>query len=182
VSNIFERNGLVVFDVEELSTHGGSLRVYAQRETGSRPRLDVVGQLLDRERAAGVLMDQYYTGFQRRTDRVKNEFLRFLLEARRDGKKVAGYGAAAKGNTLMNYAGIRPDLMSFVVDKSPAKQGKFLPGSRIPIVDEARIRRERPDYVVVLPWNLWEEVTTDLGYIRDWSGRCVRAVPELHVL
>jgi hypothetical protein len=182
VSNIFERNGLAVFDVEELSTHGGSLRVYAQRETASRPRSDAVGKLLEREKAAGVLTDRYYIGFQSRTDRVKNEFLKFLLEAKRDGKKVAGYGAAAKGNTLINYAGVRPDLMPFVVDKSPAKQGKFLPGSRIPIVDEARIRRERPDYVLVLPWNLWEEVTADLSYIRDWGGRCVRAVPELHVL
>lgn len=181
VARIFERNGLSVFDVEEIPTHGGSLRVYAQRAAGARSRTAAVGKLLDRERSVGVLTDTYYTGFQGRTDRVKNDFLRFLVDAKRDGKKVAGYGAAAKGNTLMNYAGVRPDLMPFVVDKSPAKQGKFLPGTRIPIVSEARIRSERPDYVVVLPWNLWDEVTTDLGYMRDWGGRCVRAVPELQV-
>lgn len=178
---IFERNGLSVFDVEEIPTHGGSLRVYAQRSAGARPRTTAVGKLLDRERSVGVLTDTYYAGFQSRTDRVKNDFLRFLVDAKRDGKKVAGYGAAAKGNTLMNYAGVRPDLMPWVVDKSPAKQGKYLPGTRIPIVSEARIRSERPDYIVVLPWNLWEEVTTDLSYMRDWGGRCVRAVPELQI-
>jgi hypothetical protein len=181
VSRIFERNGLTVFDVEEIPTHGGSLRVYAQRSAGSWPRAAAVGKLLDRERSIGVLTDAYYAGFQSRTDRVKNDFLRFLVDAKREGKKVAGYGAAAKGNTLMNYAGVRPDLMPYVVDKSPAKQGKFLPGTRIAIDSEERIRKERPDFVVVLPWNLWDEVTTDLSYMRDWGGRCVRAVPELQV-
>jgi SAM-dependent methyltransferase len=181
VARIFERNGLSVFDVEEIPTHGGSLRVYAQRAASARQRTAAVDKLLDRERSVGVLTDIYYAGFQSRTDRVKNDFLRFLVDAKREGKKVAGYGAAAKGNTLMNYAGVRPDLMAYVVDKSPAKQGKFLPGTRIPIVDEARIRSEQPDLVVVLPWNLWDEVTTDLSYIRDWGGRCVRAVPELQV-
>jgi len=181
VTRIFERNGLSVFDVEEIPTHGGSLRVFAQRNSDRRPRTDAVGRLLDRERSVGVLTDAYYAGFQSRTDRVKNDFLRFLVEAKRDGKKIAGYGAAAKGNTLMNYAGVRPDLMPYVVDKSPAKQGKFLPGTRIPIVDESHLRRERPDFVIVLPWNLWDEVTTDLSYMRDWGGRCVRAVPELQV-
>ena len=181
VSRIFERNRLSVFDVEEIPTHGGSLRVFAQRSSGTYPRTPAVGKLLERERAVGVLTDAYYAGFQSRTDRVKNDFLRFLVDARREGKKVAGYGAAAKGNTLMNYAGVRPDLMPYVVDKSPAKQGKFLPGTRIPIVSEERIRGEQPDFVVVLPWNLWDEVTTDLNYIRDWGGRCVRAVPELQL-
>jgi SAM-dependent methyltransferase len=181
VASIFGRNGLSAFDVEEIPTHGGSLRVYAQRSAGPRARTAAVTKLLERERLAGVLTDSYYAGFQSRTDRVKNDFLRFLIDARREGKKVAGYGAAAKGNTLMNYAGVRPDLMPYVVDKSPAKQGKFLPGTRIPIVSEERIRSEHPDFVVVLPWNLWDEVTTDLSYIRDWGGRCVRAVPELQV-
>lgn len=181
VTRIFERNGLSVFDVEELPTHGGSLRVFAQRSAGTRTRTTVVTKLLDRERIVGVLTDAYYAGFQSRTDRVKNDFLRFLVDSKREGKKVAGYGAAAKGNTLMNYAGVRPDLMPYVVDKSPAKQGKFLPGTRIPIVSEDRIRSEHPDFVVVLPWNLWDEVTSDLSYIRDWGGRCVRAVPELQV-
>jgi SAM-dependent methyltransferase len=179
VSNIFDKNGLNVFDVEEVPTHGGSLRVYAQRAQGTRARGTTVKSLLDRERAAGMTTDAFYAGFQGRTDKVKNDFLSFLLDAKRNGKKVAGYGAAAKGNTLMNYAGVRPDLMPFVVDKSPAKQGKFLPGSRIPIVGEELIQRERPDYVVVLPWNLWDEVTADLSYVTDWGGRFVRAVPEL---
>jgi SAM-dependent methyltransferase len=181
VSRIFERNGLSVFDVEEIPTHGGSLRVFAQRGAATRSRTAAVTRLLDRERSVGVLTDTYYAGFQSRTDRVKNDFLRFLVDAKREGKKVAGYGAAAKGNTLMNYAGVRPDLMPYVVDKSPAKQGKFLPGTRIPIVSEERIRSEHPDFVVVLPWNLWDEVTTDLSYMRDWGGRCVRAVPELQI-
>ncbi len=181
VSRIFAANGLSVFDVEEIPTHGGSLRVYAQRATGTCPPTSMVSKLLDRERSVGVLTDNYYAGFQSRTDRVKNDFLRFLVEAKREGKKVAGYGAAAKGNTLMNYAGVRPDLMPYVVDKSPAKQGRFLPGTRIPIVSEERIRAEHPDFVVVLPWNLWDEVTSDLSYIRDWGARCVRAVPELQV-
>jgi SAM-dependent methyltransferase len=181
VSRIFERNGLSVFDVEEIPTHGGSLRVFAQRSAATRPRTAAVTKLLDRERSVGVLTDTYYAGFQSRTDRVKNDFLRFLVDAKREGKKVAGYGAAAKGNTLMNYAGVRPDLMPYVVDKSPAKQGKFLPGTRISIVSEERIRSEHPDFVVVLPWNLWDEVTTDLSYMRDWGGRCVRAVPELQI-
>lgn len=181
VQGIFDRNGLSVFDVEELPTHGGSLRVYAQRQAGRHPCTDAVGQLLQREKAAGMATDAFYAGFQDRVDRVKNSFVRFLLEARQSGRKVAAYGAAAKGNTLMNYAGVRPDSIPYVVDKSPAKQGKFLPGSHIPIVAEERIREERPAYVVVLPWNLWDEVITDLSYIRDWGGRFVRAVPELHV-
>lgn len=181
VTTIFERNGLTVFDVEEVPTHGGSLRVHAQRAQGARARSTTVKSLLDREKAAGMTADAFYSGFQSRTDKIKNDFLAFLLDAKRNGKKVAGYGAAAKGNTLMNYAGVRPDLMSFVVDKSPAKQGKFLPGSRIPVVGEEFIRRERPAYVVVLPWNLWDEVTADLSYVRDWDGRFVRAVPELDI-
>ena len=182
VARIFELNGLVVFDVEEIPTHGGSLRVYGQRKSGHRSRTAAVEKLLDREKSVGILTDTYYAGFQSRTDRVKNDFLKFLVDAKREGKKVIGYGAAAKGNTLMNYAGVRPDLMALVVDKSPAKQGKYLPGTRIPIVDESRIPRERPDFIVVLPWNLWDEVTTDLCYIRDWGGRCVRAVPELQII
>lgn len=181
VANIFAKNGLKVFDVEEIPTHGGSLRVYAERAQGARACGTTVKSLLDRERAAGMTSDAFYAGFQSRTDKTKNDFLSFLLDAKRSGKKVAGYGAAAKGNTLMNYAGVRPDLMPFVVDKSPAKQGKFLPGSRIPVVSEERIQRERPDYVVVLPWNLWDEVSTDLSYVRGWGGRFVRAIPELHI-
>ena len=123
----------------------------------------------------------HYRGFQDRTDQIKTAFLTFLLEAKSNGLAVAAYGAAAKGNTLLNYAGIRPDLVSFVADRNPAKQGMFLPGSRIPIVTEAEIERLRPNYVVILPWNLCEEITGQLDYIRDWSGSFVTAIPKLTV-
>ena len=146
VERIFAANGLRVFDVEEVSTHGGSLRVYAQRtDTGQHVRSAAVAELLAHELASGVLTADYYAGFQKATDTVKNDFLSFLLQAKREGKTVAGYGAAAKGNTLMNYAGVRPDLVAFVVDRSPSKQGKFMPGSRIPIVDEAHLKAAKPD-------------------------------------
>ena len=156
VDRIFRANGLAVFDVEELATHGGSLRVFAQtaRVTRFHTQSPSVAELLERESAAGMTTPDYYAGFQARADQVKNEFLAFLLDAKRAGKKVAAYGAAAKGNTLLNYAGVRPDLLPYVVDRNPAKQGKFLPGSRIPIVGEERLREERPDWVVILPWNL----------------------------
>jgi ABC-type Fe3+-hydroxamate transport system substrate-binding protein len=128
-----------------------------------------------------MLGADFYAGLQVRTDRVKDDFLQFLLQARREGRKVAAYGAAAKGNTLMNYAGIRPDLISFVVDRNPAKQDKYMPGSRIPIVGEEALREARPDYIVILPWNLREEITTQLEYARAWGARFVTAVPELRV-
>ena len=123
----------------------------------------------------------YYAGFQGRADKIKNDFLGFLLEAWRGGKSVAAYGAAAKGNTLMNYAGIRRDLVSFVVDRNPAKQGKYLPGSRIPIVDEQRLRESKPEYVVILPWNLTAEIVRQLEYIRGWGGKFVTTVPRLEI-
>lgn len=182
VKRIFERNGLNVFDVEELPTHGGSLRVYAQRkDTGARELSQNVAKLLARETAAGMTSAAFYAGFQDKANRVKNDFLAFLIEAQRAGKTVAGYGAAAKGNTLMNYAGVRPDLLSYVVDRNPAKQDKFLPGCRIPIVAEAQLKQTRPDYVVILPWNLRTEVVEQLAYIREWGGQFVTAVPSLKV-
>lgn len=183
VNRIFSANGLTVFDVEEHPTHGGSLRVFAQcSDTGQQPRSARVDELLQREAGAGMLNASYYTGFQAKTDQVKNDFLVFLLEAKRQGKTVAAYGAAAKGNTLMNYAGIRPDLIQFVVDRNPAKQGKHMPGSRIPIVDEPRLQQENPDYVVILPWNLKVEVLKQLAYVQSWGGEFVTAVPKLEVL
>jgi SAM-dependent methyltransferase len=182
VDRIFSSNGLTVFDVEEHSTHGGSLRVFAQRsDTGKRPRQVSVEELLDREMRAGMTTPQFYSGFQVQVDKAKNAFLAFLLDASERGKSVAAYGAAAKGNTLMNYAGIRPDLISFVVDRNPAKQGRFMPGSRIPITVEARLSESRPDYVVVLPWNLRTEVMQQLDYIHAWGGRFVTAVPHLEL-
>ncbi|CAG0990935.1 methylation protein EvaC [Rhodocyclaceae bacterium] len=182
VSRIFAAAGLAVFDVEELPTHGGSLRVYAQRADGGRqPRSGRVDALLRREAQAGMLETAFYADFQARADKVKNDFLAFLLEMKREGKRVAAYGAAAKGNTLLNYAGVRPDLIPFVVDRNPAKQGKYLPGSRIPIVGEERLKEARPDCIVLLPWNLREEVMAQLAYARAWGARFVTAVPALEM-
>ena len=183
VNRIFAANGLAVFDVEEHPTHGGSLRVFAHRsDTGKHARCASVDELLKRECMARIATLGYYADFQARTDKVKNDFLAFLLAASHEGKSVAAYGAAAKGNTLMNYAGIRPDLIAFVADRNPAKHGKYMPGSRIPIVDEARLMDSRPDYVVILPWNLKAEVTRQLGYITAWGGQFVAAVPRLELM
>lgn len=182
VRRIFEANGLGVFDVEEVDTHGGSLRVYAQRRaTGERPVTDAVARLLKAEMEAGVNSVAYYAGFQKRADDIRDGLMAFLIEARRAGKRVGAYGAAAKGNTLLNYAGVRTGLLPWVVDRNPAKQGQYMPGSRIPIVDEAHLKRERPDYVLILPWNLKAEVQDQLAYIREWGGQFVCAVPELEV-
>jgi SAM-dependent methyltransferase len=182
VQLIFERNGLRVFDVEELNTHGGSLRVYAHRQDAdAREPGNKVTELLNHEVEAGITSCAFYSDFQIKADQVKNDFLAFLIEARRAGKTVAGYGAAAKGNTLLNYAGVRPDLLHYVIDRNPAKQDKFLPGSRIPIVAEAALKQTRPDYVVILPWNLRAEVAGKLAYIRDWGGQFVTTVPFLIV-
>jgi SAM-dependent methyltransferase len=182
VHRIFAANGLAVFDVEELSTHGGSLCVFAQRaDAGRRPTEARVKALLADEAQAGIESSAFYQSFQAKAVRVKRDFLAFLLDAQRQGKRVAAYGAAAKGNTLMNYAGIRPDLIEFVVDRNPAKQGKYMPGSRIPIVEESRIDETRPDYVVILPWNLKAEVTGQLERVGQWGGRFVTAVPALEV-
>jgi SAM-dependent methyltransferase len=182
VSRILARNGLVAFDVEEHPTHGGSLRVFAQRTDGGghavTPR---VGDMLEIERRAGMTSADFYAGFQEKTDRVKNDFLRQLLTLREKGATVAAYGAAAKGNTLMNYAGVRPDLIRFVVDQNPAKQGKHMPGSRIPIVDADRLSAEKPDYIVILPWNLREEIQAQLSYCRRWGARFITAVPSLEI-
>ena len=180
VTRIFERNGLRVYDVEELPTHGGSLRVFAQRaDTGALPMAASVPAMLARERAADMTAASFYQDFQPRAEKVKDDLLAFLIEAKRTGKKSVAYGAAAKGNTLMNFAGIRPDLISFVVDRNPAKQGKFMPGSRIPIVGEEALKETRPDVVVVLPWNLGQEIESQLAYVRQWGGQLLVAVPRI---
>jgi SAM-dependent methyltransferase len=180
VQRIFITAGLHIFDVESWPTHGGSLRVFAQRaDTMAHAVSARVDALLREELSAGIARAEFYAGFQAKADRVKNDFHAFLIEAWRKGKRVAAYGAAAKGNTLMNYAGVRSDLVSFVVDRNPAKQGKFMPGSRIPIVDESRLNVAQPDFVVILPWNLEAEVTSQLDYVRAWGARFVTAVPTL---
>lgn len=183
VERIFTACGLDVFAVEELPTHGGSLRVFAQRrDQRPYPRLPTVAAMLDRERAAGLQSPSRYAGFQQQAERVKDELLRFLLDAKRAGKKVAGYGAAAKGNTLLNFAGVRSDLLCCVADRNPAKQGMFLPGSRIPVVAEDRLAAMQPDYVVILPWNIRREVSDQLGGLAAGGCRFVTAVPQLEVL
>ena len=179
VQRIFAAQGLVVWDVEALTTHGGSLRVWAQHRANARPVDARVAALLREEVAAGMNEPAFYRGMQARADRIKNDLLAFLIEQWRAGKTVAAYGAAAKGNTLLNYAGVRRDLLPFVVDASVHKQGRFLPGSRIPVVNEAVLRDTRPDFVLVLPWNLREEIGAQLAYVRAWGGRFVTAVPAL---
>ena len=182
VQTLCERNGLEVFDVSQLSTHGGSLRVFVQRRDGERRAVQpAVQQQLQAELDAGVKTPEYYATLAPAAERIKHELLRFLLQAKADGKRVAGYGAAAKGNTLLNYAGVKPDLLAWVADANPHKQGKFLPGSRIPIVAPERIAQEQPDYILVLPWNLLSEVTRQLSSAKAWGARFVVAVPELSI-
>ncbi len=177
---IFEKHGLELFDVEQISTHGGSLRIYGKhKDDASKITSSNVAALIKKEETRGMLTISYYKGFQGNVEKVKCDFVNFLLNQKKNGKKVAAYGAAAKGNTLLNYCGIKKDLVEFVVDASPHKQGKFLPGSHIPVVKEHEITRWKPDYVLILPWNIKEEITEQLSYIRDWGGRFVTAVPEL---
>ena len=183
VRKVFAAHGLTLFDVEELPTHGGSLRIYARHDADtSKPVGDRVGDLLAREEAAGLGRAETYLSFSERVRRLKRDLLRFLLDAREQGKSVVGYGAPAKGNTLLNYCGIRTDFLDYTVDRSPHKQGRFLPGTRIPIHAPERIFETRPDYVLILPWNLKEEIAEQIAGIREWGGRCVVAVPEVRIL
>lgn len=182
VERIFAANGLAVFDVQELPTHGGSMRVFAQRMGGPRTATPALAALRRHEAEAGVATEGFYAVFQHAAEAVKDDLLRFLLDARRDGARVAAYGAAAKGNTLLNFAGVRADLLPYVVDRNPAKAGRFMPGSRIPIVAEDVLRAERPDLILILPWNLKDEVMTQLAYARDWGARFATAVPSLQIL
>lgn len=182
VRRVFAANGLSVFDVEHVPTHGGSLRVFAQRaDTGRHPTTDAVVAVLAHEQAAGLETPALYENFQGQAERIKFELLDYLLDARRSGRSVAAYGAAAKGNTLLNFAGVRSDLLPYVVDLNPAKQGKFLPGSRIPIVDVNYLHERRPDDVLILPWNLSAEITEQLAFVREWGARFVTAVPRLTI-
>lgn len=181
VERIFRENGLAVFDVEELSTHGGSLRVFAQKAGGSHPLSPRVAEMLSRERSTGMDKEEFYAGFQSRVEKVKDDVVAFLIAAKAQGKKVGAYGAAAKGNTLLNFAGVRPDLLPYVVDRAASKQGKFMPGSRIPIVDEAHLKADKPDIIWILPWNIADEVRTQLDYAKVWGASFVTAVPELNI-
>jgi len=183
VERIFAANGLQVFDVQTLPTHGGSLRVFAQRaDTGRQPRSPAVDAMLAAEAAAGMRDPAYYRGFQARAEQTRNGLINWLTECRQQGLRVAGYGAAAKGNTLLNFAGITDALLPYVVDRNPAKQGRFLPGSRIPVKAEDTLRQDRPDVVVLLPWNLKDELAQQLAYVREWGGRLAVAVPAVEWL
>jgi len=181
VSRIFESNGLKVFDVEELPTHGGSLRVFAQRQDCIRKPLPSVNTILDEESSAGMSSSGFYSGFQKAAERVKNDLLEFLLRVKKEGKTVAAYGAAAKGNTLLNFAGVKPDLLPFVCDAAKAKQEKFLPGSHIPILPPEALEENRPDYILVLPWNIVSEVKKQLSFLHEEGSRFVTAAPRLEI-
>lgn len=181
VARIFGAAGLRIFDIEELPTHGGSLRVYGCHAGASHAETDAARAVLDEERRRGMDRAAFYAGFQTRADAVKDGLLRFLLDAKRDGKTVAAYGAAAKGNTLLNYAGVKPDLLPFVCDAAPSKQGKLMPGSHIPILPPSMLEERRPDYVVILPWNIADEVKRQLAGLAVAGTRFVTAVPEVRV-
>ncbi|MBK7433799.1 MAG: methyltransferase domain-containing protein [Chitinophagaceae bacterium] len=183
VQQIFAAQGLELFDVDELPTHGGSLRIYARhQEDASKPVSPNIAAVLKKEMDKGMNGLAYYDHFQQKALKVKLDLYEFLIDQKRAGKQVAGYGAAAKGNTLMNYCGIKNDLVSFVVDANPHKQNKFLPASHIPVYDEQHLKDARPDYVIILPWNLKEEIMGQLAYIREWGGRFVIPIPELQLL
>ena len=168
--------------MEELPTHGGSLRVYARHvEDASKPVGDRVRELLAREAGAGFNTLECYARFEEQVKETKRKLLAFLIKAKREGKSIAGYGAPGKGNTLLNYCGIRSDFLDYTVDRSPHKQGKFLPGTHIPIFHPEKIKETKPDYVLILPWNLKTEIMEQVSYIRGWGGRFVVPIPEVEV-
>ena len=183
VCEIFAAHGLTIMDVEELPTHGGSLRIFA-RHTGHRDsEMTPAGRnLLERERARGLRRIETYFEFTERVRATKRDILTFLINAKRDGKSIVGYGAPGKGNTLLNYCGIRTDFLDYTVDRSPHKQGRYTPGTRIPIHAPERIRETRPDYLFILPWNLTEEIVEQTRYIREWGGRWVVPIPQIKVI
>lgn len=183
VKQIFEAADLELFDVDELPTHGGSLRIYAKHKDDSSKTISSnVKGLLNKEIAKGITTLGYYDNFQQKALGVKLDVTSFLIEQKKAGKKVAAYGAAAKGNTLLNYCGIKNDLIEFVVDANPNKQNKWLPASHIPVVNEEYLKTAKPDYVIILPWNLKEEITAQLSYIKEWGGQFVIPIPKLQVI
>jgi SAM-dependent methyltransferase len=183
VERMFAHHGLAVFDVEELPTHGGSLRIYARHAQAREPApTDRVAELRAREAAAGLGVPETYDRFAEQVRETKRDLLDFLIRARRAGQSVAGYGAPAKGNTLLNYCGIRQDFLDYTVDRSPHKQGRYLPGSRIPIHSPDRLRETRPDYVLVLPWNLRDEIAEQIAFVREWGGKLVLPIPRVEIL
>ncbi len=183
VRQIFAAQGLELFDVDEIPTHGGSLRIYAKHQEDKTKQVDArVGLLLKKEAGKGMNALAYYDHFQQKALQIKYDLTEFLIKEKRAGKKVAAYGAAAKGNTLLNYCGIKNDLIDFVVDANPHKQNKFLPASHIPVVNEQHLKDSRPDFVIILPWNLRTEIVEQLSYIKDWGGRFVVPIPALQII
>lgn len=180
---VFADHGLAVFDVEELPTHGGSLRVYAcHAGNPGRPETDRLRQLRRSEEQGGVARIETYRHFAEQVQETKRKLLDFLIGAKREGKRIVGYGAPGKGNTLLNYCGIRTDFLDFTVDRSPYKQGKFLPGTHIPILHPDRILEAQPDYVLILPWNFKDEIMAQMAFIREWGGKFVVPIPGVRVL
>ena len=183
VEQIFAAHGLTLFDVEELPTHGGSLRIYACHKTdASKVVTERALELKQREIESGVDVLEAYVPFLEKVKETKRSILAFLIDAKRSSKSVAGYGAPGKGNTLLNYCGIRTDFLDYTVDRSPYKQGKYTPGTHIPIFSPERIRETKPDYIFILPWNLRDEITSQLSYVREWGGQFVVPIPELSIL
>jgi len=179
---VFAEQGLTVFDVEELPTHGGSLRIYARHsDDHSKPAGKRVLELKQREENAGLGGMEYYRSFGERVRETKRNILEFLIRIKREGKSVVGYGAPAKGNTLLNYCGIQSDFIEYAVDRSPHKQGQYLPGSHLPIYHPDKIKETKPDVVVILPWNLKEEIMAQMSYIREWGGKFAVLIPEPRV-
>jgi len=182
VKQIFESQGLAIFDVEEIPTHGGSLRIYARHlENESLPVTENVAELLQKEEYHGITKIETYQNFQDRAEYIKLDLLTFLIQAKKQGKKVAAYGAAAKGNTLLNYCGIKSDLIDFVTDANPHKQGKFLPASHIPVVNEEALKLARPDNIIIFPWNIRDEIVAQLNYVRQWDGKFVVSIPRFEI-
>lgn len=178
---IFQRVGLRIFDVEQIPTHGGSLRLYACHDNAGHKRSEAVDDVLKQEIAVGLNRASTYAAFAERVRQVKKSLVTFLVDAKSQGKRVAAYGAAAKGNSLLNYCGAGADLIDFVADRNPTKQNRLLPGSRIPVVDPDEIFERRPNYLLILPWNIKDEITRQMGGIRDWGGRFVVAIPSLDI-
>lgn len=179
---IFNKHGLELFDVEQIPTHGGSLRIYGKHKEDKSKRISPnVDNLLKEEEAKGMQTLNYYKGFQQKVDKVKIDLISFLIEQKKKNKKITAYGAAAKGNTLLNYCGVKNYMIDFVVDASPHKQGKYLPGSHIPIINERLIKKEHPDFIIILPWNIKDEIMRQLNYIRDWDSKFIIPIPKLEV-
>ena len=181
INEIFDAHELAIFDVEELSTHGGSLRIYVKHLSDPRERTTRVEKLLEHEISLGMNDLKYYTGFQTRVNNCKHKFLHFITGEKLDGTTISAFGAAAKGNTFLNYCGVKSDLVEFVVDETPAKQGKYLPQSHIPVFPLDKIQQYRPGVIIILPWNFREEIIKKLQFTKQWGAKLVTCIPELEV-